>query len=87
MGTVPGIMSWAVNNICLFRTCALYVALEYPQEDFNGLCVYRPAKEGRLCEYFVGYKIISNRIHYTFNNYDIASQRANITIIQSMLGL
>ena len=43
--------------VCLeLAHCMLPDALEYPQESFNGLCVYRPAREGRSCEYFVGYK-------------------------------
>ena len=39
----------------------LPVALEYPPGDWNGLCVYRPARGGRLCDCFGGYKTI-NRI-------------------------
>ena len=34
-------------------------ALEYPSVDWNGLGVYRPAKEVRLCEHLCGYKTIN----------------------------
>ena len=30
----------------------LSAALEYPLGDWNGFCVYRPARGGRLCEHF-----------------------------------
>ena len=36
----------------------LPVALEYPSGDWNGFCVYRPARGGRSCERFGGYKTI-----------------------------
>ena len=39
----------------------LQTALEYPSGDRNGFRVYRPARGGRLCERFGGYKTI-NRI-------------------------
>ena len=39
----------------------LPAALEYPSGDWNGFRVYRPAREGRSCEHFGGYKTI-NRI-------------------------
>ena len=53
----------SINNAVL-RACVLYrlpAALEYPSGYWNGFCVYRPAREGRLCEHFGGYKAI-NRI-------------------------
>ena len=37
----------------------LPVALEYPPGDWNGLRVYRPARGGRSCERFGGYKTIN----------------------------
>ena len=42
----------------------LPAALEYPSGDRNGFPVYRPARGGRLCEHFGGYKTI-NRILLT----------------------
>ena len=51
-------------NKAVLRACVLYrlpAALEYPLGYRNGFCVYRPAREGRLCEHFSGYKAI-NRI-------------------------
>ena len=39
----------------------LPAALEYPLGAWNGFRVYRPARGGRLCEHFGGYKTI-NRI-------------------------
>ena len=39
----------------------LPAAMEYPPGDWNGFRVYRPARGGRLCEHFGGYKTI-NRI-------------------------
>ena len=41
----------------------LPVALEYPQGDRNGFRAYRPARGGRSCEHFGGYKTI-NRIPF-----------------------
>ena len=37
----------------------LPVALEYPPGDCNGFHVYRPARGGRSCERFGGYKTIN----------------------------
>ena len=37
----------------------LPAALEYPSGDKNGFRVYRPAREGRSCEHFGGYKTIN----------------------------
>ena len=48
-------------NKAVLRASVLY-ALEYPPEDRNSFRVYRPARGGRLCERFGGYKTI-NRIH------------------------
>ena len=47
-------------NKAVLRACALYAAScsEYPPGDRNGLCVYRPARGGRSCELFGGYKYI-----------------------------
>ena len=39
----------------------LPVALEYPPGNWNGFRVYMPARGGRSCEQFGGYKTI-NRI-------------------------
>ena len=39
----------------------LPVALQYPPGDCNGFRVYRPARGGKSCERFGGYKTI-NRI-------------------------
>ena len=53
--------------LALIRQCLelvrymLPTALEYPSGDWNGVCAYRPARGGRLCEHFAGYKTI-NRI-------------------------
>ena len=44
----------------------LPAALEYPSGDLNGFRVHRPAREGRLCEHFGGYKTI-NRIPLPLN--------------------
>ena len=43
----------------------LPAALEYPLGDCNGVRVYRPARGGRSCEHFGGYKTI-NRIPLPF---------------------
>ena len=52
----------ALARQCLELACyMLPVALEYPYGDLNGFRVYRPARKGRLCEHFGGYKTI-NRI-------------------------
>ena len=51
--------------LALIRHCLelvrfmLPAALEYPSGDWNGLCVYRPAMEGRSCEHFGGYMTIN----------------------------
>ena len=37
----------------------LPTALEYPSWDRNGVCVYSPARGGRFCEHFGGYKTIN----------------------------
>ena len=53
--------------LALIRQCLelvrymLPAALEYPPEDWDGFRVYRPARGGRSCEHFGGYKTI-NRI-------------------------
>ena len=53
--------------LTLLRQCLelvgymLPTALEYLSGDWNGFRVYRPAREGRSCEHFGGYKTI-NRI-------------------------
>ena len=38
----------------------LPTALEYPLGDSNGFRVYRPARGGRSCEHFGGYKTKPN---------------------------
>ena len=45
----------------------LPAALEYPSGDWNGFRVYRPARGGRSCEHFGGYKTI-NRIPFNKQN-------------------
>ena len=50
----------SINKAELVRYM-LPVAVEYPPGDWNGFRVYRPARGGRLCERFGGYKTI-NRI-------------------------
>ena len=37
----------------------LPTALEYPLGNRNGFCVCRPARGGRSCEHFDGYKTIN----------------------------
>ena len=50
--------------LALIRQCLelvryiLPATLEYPSGDWNGFRVYRPAKKGRSCEHFGGYKNI-----------------------------
>ena len=41
----------------------LPAVLEYPSGDWNGFRIYRPAREGRSCEHFGGYKT-KNRIPF-----------------------
>ena len=59
--------------LALIRQCfdcvcyMLPTALEYPSGHWNGFRVYRPARGGRSCEFFGGFKTI-NRIPF-FTHY------------------